>query len=411
MPASGSPTSSAGAWLSFKPAIVDLTVFPQTSTPFSVAAVSSRSIAQTVNIAIIDTKGVITPNVKISGGGLQYVASMSTNPDLVPGSYSGSFEVRVCYDANPLVCTQPVEGSPWQLPYKIRVLDPAEFSYASWEEVPITPSFRDKLFTSSMALSVYDGKPLLVLANGTTGVMETYISPDFGTKWSLQAIPGPTPLTSRFALSSDGAAVYLSGGSYPYRNHVWKFDGVAWQRQTASAEFPARERHLMAKVGTTLFMAGGSNGGVSPLRDLWTSTDEGITWSKRTDSLPAALGVVTCALNWRGSLLLIGDAVATSPDGVQWTVQSGYPVNFPKRSRYCAVLNDKLIIATNGQTLTELGRPVQSMSTTDLVNWHLEPNRSRISDIEVPNMVAVDGRLLMFAGQSTSELTLYRTVR
>jgi hypothetical protein len=71
-------------------------------------------------------------------------------------------------------------------------------------------------------------------------------------------------------LASDGIAVYLSGGqelmngNYAYRGHVWKFDGVALQRQAA---------------GATLFMAGGSNGGINAFRDLWASTDDGSTWS------------------------------------------------------------------------------------------------------------------------------------
>lgn len=413
-PPPSTSTNSAGSWLTFKPASVDLTVFPKTSTPFSVAAVSSRNIAQTVNVAVIDTKGVIAPNVKISNSWSQYVASMNTNPDLAPGTYTGNFEVRVCYDADPLVCAQPVEGSPWQLPYKIRVLGPADLSYTRWEEVQTTPGFLDKLYTHTLALSVHGGKPFTTFANGSTGVMETYLSPDLGSQWSQQAIPGPTPSTMHFALASDGVAVYLSAGlnfigNYAYQSHVWKFDGVAWQRQTPGAAFGGRERHVMAKVGATLFVAGGSNGGINAFRDVWASTDDGVTWSKRIDNLPAALGVVTCALNWRGSLLLIGDAVATSPDGVQWTVHSGYPATFPKGSTQCAVLDDKLIIVGNGQIME--GRTAQSMSTTDLVNWNLELSRSRLNEIEVPNLIAVDGRLLAFSGQSTTKLTLNRTVR
>ncbi|MBO9652217.1 MAG: hypothetical protein J7605_27230 [Variovorax sp.] len=412
MSATAATTNSAGSWLTFKPAAVDLTVFPKTSTPFSVVAVSSRTIAQPVNIAIIDTKGVVTSNVRISGAGLQYVASMNTNPDLAPGTHSGTFEVRVCYDANPLVCAQPAEGSPWQLPYKIRVLDPAELSYAGWEEVQTTPGFLDKLYTHNLALSVYDGKPLTAFANSSKGVLETYISPDLGGQWDLQAIPGPTPSTSHFALASDGASVYLSGGQelnglYAYRSHVWKFNGVAWQLKTSGAAFAGRQRHVMAKVGNTLFVAGGTNAGVTALRDVWASTDDGSTWSKRIDSLPAALGAVTCALNWRGSLLLIGDAVASSPDGVQWNVHGGYPATFPKRSTQCAVLGDKLIVEGNGQIVD--GRIAQSMSTTDLANWTPELSRSKLNEIEIPNMIAVDGRLLAFTGQSTTRLTLYRT--
>lgn len=153
-------------------------MFPNTPTPFGVIATSTKTFPQQINIGIIDTKGVITPNIKLSTiSALQYSASMTTNPDLAPGTYSGNFEVRLCYD-NPLTCSQPVEGSPWQLPYKIRVIDPAALSYAKWEAAQTAPGFLD-----NFALSYRDGKPIVVTAGFYTAVMESWMSSDIGSTW------------------------------------------------------------------------------------------------------------------------------------------------------------------------------------------------------------------------------------
>jgi hypothetical protein len=48
---------------------------------------------------------------------------LHSNPALGPGRYQGSIEYRACYDATD-VCAQPVEGSPWKLPYDLTVVEP-----------------------------------------------------------------------------------------------------------------------------------------------------------------------------------------------------------------------------------------------------------------------------------------------
>ncbi|MGJ7525629.1 hypothetical protein [Variovorax sp. GB1P17] len=402
----------AGAWLTFNPSPVELTLFPNTPQTFYVTATSTKVITVPVSVGIIDTKGVITTNVKISSSGQQYTATLNTNASLAAGTYTGNFEVRACYDTNPLTCAQPVEGSPWQLPYKITVIDPATLHYSAWEAAQTTPGFTD-----NFALSYRDGKPIVVSANFYDGNMDTWTSADIGSSWTkVPTTTALTPSTKSFALASDGVAVYLSGGQTVgtygkplggYKSHVWKFDGNDWQPQATAALFPGREAHVMAKVGTTLYVAGGRNG-AGAMRDVWKSTDDGINWTKAADALPAALGNPTCALNWQGSLLLVGDQVATSADGTNWTLASGFPANFPKGSTQCAVLNGRLFISPTSDAT--FGKPNQNaMSTTDLVNWQLE--RPRVgSSGDASGMAVIQGRLLVTTGQGTSQRTTYRTV-
>ena len=402
----GNGGSTSGSWLSFSPSTVDLSVFPNTSTPFAVTATSTRTIAEPINVAIIDSKGVITPNAKVTmASALSYVASMSTNPNLAPGTYTGNFEVRLCYDA-PLTCARPVEGSPWQLPYKIRVIDPASLSYRQWEAAQTTPGFLD-----NFALAERNGQPVVVTAGFYTQVMETWVTADVGNSWTKVATNSPTPLRRFFALAGDGNAVYMTGGQTitapagQFQNDVWKFDGTTWVKAAAGVPYPARDKHVMAKVGSTLFVVGGRNAANTLLRDVWASYDDGIQWVQVSAALPVAVGVPTCALNWQNTLLVIGEKVATSSDGANWTVHPGTPSTFPRYSTQCAVMNGKLFV--NSTDVTNISRDVAS--TADLVNWQIEPPLGFRSGY-APGMVAIGGRLVITTGQGSSQRTTFRTV-
>ncbi|MEO6281114.1 hypothetical protein [Roseateles sp.] len=421
---SGSTNNPAGAWLSFSPATVDMDVFSNMSTWFSVTATSAKTISDPINVAIIDSKGVITAKgtTVTAQSSLRYSASMNTDPALAPGVHTGSFEVRLCYDT-PLTCARPVDGSPWQLPYTIRVIDPAAQSYQSWEVAQTTPGFLD-----NFALSYQSGKPIVVTAGFYTHVMETWTSADIGSTWTKVTTPAaPAPLARSFALASDDTAVYLSGGqglptSGPatpngqYASGVWKFDCANWKLRTATAAYAGRENHVMVKVGASLFVAGGSNAG-GILRDLWRSNDDGATWSKVVDTLPAALGNPTCGLNWQGSLLLAGDAVATSPDGVNWTVHGGYPAGFPKGSVQCAVMGGRLFLVAPlfhtdfmAAGAGNDGMHGSTVSSADLRAWKAERAPGQNLNNSAPGMAAVSGRLVVSGGQGTSQRTVFRTV-
>ncbi|MFN9708522.1 MAG: S41 family peptidase [Burkholderiales bacterium] len=91
--------------------------------PWSTVVTFDRPFTGTVNVGVVDTSGVIAPSsVTVTPqGGASYKVSMNTAALLGAGNYSGNLQLRACQDsvAN---CTQPLPGSPWQLPYSLTVL-------------------------------------------------------------------------------------------------------------------------------------------------------------------------------------------------------------------------------------------------------------------------------------------------
>jgi hypothetical protein len=401
-------SGQAGSWLTFSPSPMELDVFLDTPTAFSITATSSKAIPGVFNIGIIDKQGVITTDVRISRfSQLGYLASMSTNRNLAIGLHTGSFEVRLCQD-NPLVCAQPLDGSPWQVPYRINVIDPATQGFQRWEVAQSSPGF-----LNDFALSQRAGAPYVVTAGFSTRVMETWTSADIGTSWTKVSTAHVPALIGGFALASDGNTIYLSGGqglatSGPrastgvYQQGVWKFDGNDWQQQPVATAFPARDQHVMAKVGTALYVAGGHVAS-GFLRDLWRSDDDGINWHQQTDALPVALGRVNCATAWQGSLLLVGSGgVATSADGLTWTMHAALPSRAPDSSIQCGVHNNRLFIISSN--LNDY-----SLSSADLANWQYELSPLFVQ-FPAPGFASISGRILVVNGQGSSQRNVYRSI-
>jgi hypothetical protein len=419
-----STSSSANSWLTFS-YTPNLVILPDDKKTLSITANSSKTFAQTINVGIIDTKGVISPNATISSSssGLTYYASVPINPSLSAGTYTGNLEVRFCYDSNPTVCNRPVDGSPWKLPYSFWVVDKNSMSFSGWEYK--TYNWWDY---KSGALPI--GNNVAIASRGSTLVavndgVDTWVSSDTGSSWNQLQVVGPSTSTKGFALAGDENSVYLSGGqmtsSGSYASQVWKFDGSRWVQKTPSASFPGREGHMMVKVGSNLFVVGGTNKS-GKLRDVWKSLDDGATWVKVLDTLPSSIGDVTCAVNWQNSLLIIGNGVMlTSQDGATWNTRQGFSDFISKfkldygalgSSRHCAVNNGRLFVANVGATA----------SSADLASWQpdaynvwLIHNDITTSDgtilkgFTAPGMVAVSGRLIVAHGLGTSQHGILRT--
>ena len=114
--------SPSGGWLTFSPSTVDLTAYQGEPVTFSVIANSSKTIAEKINIGVIDTAGLITPTVRIvANTKTQYTATFTSNPLLPLGVHNSLLQVRICLD-EPSVCKQPYTDSPWQVPIRIKVL-------------------------------------------------------------------------------------------------------------------------------------------------------------------------------------------------------------------------------------------------------------------------------------------------
>jgi len=91
------------------------------SLSLTIQATSSRTITEQLNVGVVVDGAVFTGGVDVQAlSDLQYSARLTVRDDLAVGLKQGNVEVRLCRDS-PLVCAQPYEGSPWQVPYQIDV--------------------------------------------------------------------------------------------------------------------------------------------------------------------------------------------------------------------------------------------------------------------------------------------------
>lgn len=119
---SGAPSPApAGFQLSFEPGTLNASFYEGEPTTVLVQTRASQPHSAPVQVAIIDSAGVLGTGVQITASStLVYDASLPLSSALKAGSYSGTLEVRVCEDL-PTTCSKPVSGSPWRLPYQIKV--------------------------------------------------------------------------------------------------------------------------------------------------------------------------------------------------------------------------------------------------------------------------------------------------
>ncbi|MBI3712705.1 MAG: PQQ-binding-like beta-propeller repeat protein [Burkholderiales bacterium] len=159
--------ASASQRLTVSPASVDLVGTEGDSLPIKITAKASADLPSTYNIAIID-RGTAT--YSSSNFGFQNKPNQEFSVDfmvkntLLPGSYSGQFEVRVCAD-DPNYCNKPLAGSPWQVPYKITLKSKAAGTTITVSSVPSVLDLtyyegEQKQFTISAESLVDSGKAM-----------------------------------------------------------------------------------------------------------------------------------------------------------------------------------------------------------------------------------------------------------
>ncbi|WP_082938696.1 PQQ-binding-like beta-propeller repeat protein [Mitsuaria sp. 7] len=118
----GSGGGNADAFqLSFQPTSLEATFYAGEAPLLTVTATASRTHAAPVQVAVIDSVGVLSGQAELTATSqLVYRVGLRLSNSLPAGTHSGSLEVRVCEDA-PTVCAKPVGASPWRLPYKFTV--------------------------------------------------------------------------------------------------------------------------------------------------------------------------------------------------------------------------------------------------------------------------------------------------
>lgn len=142
------PVTPGGAWLTLTPGTVTVSAFEGESTGFRVTGVSSRTFDKPFNMAIVDSKGVVTTDVTISAlSQLEYAVDLRTAPTLAAGSHTTYLQVRLCEDV-PTVCSKPLPGSPWYVPVTVNVASLAQAQQ------------RLTLMPAALDLVTYQGEPL-----------------------------------------------------------------------------------------------------------------------------------------------------------------------------------------------------------------------------------------------------------
>ena len=424
--ASAPASNLDGSWLTFSPtALAVVAPPPSVTAPSNVGmelsfyATLTRTFADPVNVAIIDLDGGTSDKVELSKlSATQYHAKLWSNVALSPGTHTGTLEVRICFD-DPLVCSKPLPGSPWHVPYTILVMDDGAYTIGTqWTKANRGVSF------DSAGLAVM-GSTLVALAFAPSAGLETWNSLDEGVTWTRVA-SGLAPRTRSFALAGDEQTLFLSGGQLvdsqnvplgTYPRQLWKFDGSAWTLVTDSAQFPGRAGHAMLLFQGELYIFGGNND-TGFLSDAWKSSDGGATWKQLPD-LPAGIYRTACASTWQKGFVLVSGAntpcptascqgsaaMWTSTDGISWQPQPGYSQLYHVVATSCTVLGDRLYVVGEGGA--DVGIAYFMVSSADLLTWQYEP--TPLGAPGSPGMPALDGSLFLSLGSGASDRTIVRT--
>ena len=116
------------SWLKLSPASVDLITFQGEATSFKITASAQQNFAGPINVAIVDSVGVLAAAAKVQQvSNTSYTATMITSAALSIGTHASNLELRLCEDS-PLKCAKPVSGSPWYVPLRVTVRSPGNLT-------------------------------------------------------------------------------------------------------------------------------------------------------------------------------------------------------------------------------------------------------------------------------------------
>ncbi len=165
----GGGGASNGFQLSFEPGTLNASFYEGEPTTALVQTRANQPHSAPVQVAIVDSAGILGNGVQITANStLAYDALLPLSSTLKAGSYSGTLEVRVCEDL-PTTCSKPVSGSPWRLPYQIKVQPQTSLK-------PLSP------VPGAAAWSGYLGD-----SSHSATVALTLSASDFSRRWRLEA--------------------------------------------------------------------------------------------------------------------------------------------------------------------------------------------------------------------------------
>lgn len=140
------------------------------------------------------------------------------------------------------------------------------------------------------------------------------------------------------------------GGDNRLLNDVWSSpDGINWTLETGHAEFSPRSGHTVAAFDNRLWVIGGSG-----TNDVWSSPD-GINWTLETEHAGFSprgyhgsavfdnrLWVIGGLSSDSPTTFSITDDVWSSPNGINWTLETGHAEFGPRYGLGVAVVDNRL---------------------------------------------------------------------
>lgn len=122
--APGGGGSVDNGWLNFSPSTLEAATMEGESVSLVVEAKSSKTISEPLNIRV-EAPAQFHPDIQLETlNATHYRATLRISPTAKAGTHSGNVKVYLCLDS-PTVCSRPYPGSPWLIPFQLKVVSTA----------------------------------------------------------------------------------------------------------------------------------------------------------------------------------------------------------------------------------------------------------------------------------------------
>jgi photosystem II stability/assembly factor-like uncharacterized protein len=217
---------------------------------------------------------------------------------------------------------------------------------------------------------------------------EVWQSEDNGTTWTQ--LPNDEGWSGRYYHSSvampDGSIVLMGGYSSGYSNEVWRStdNGTTWTQMTANAGWSGRYRHSsVAMPDGRIVLMGGTDANGDLQNDVWSSMDNGATWTLTTASAGwSARDLPNPVVMPDGSIVVVGgwDSVSARYNDVWRSMDLGATWTELPNAGWSARAWDTIVAMPDGSIVMMGGQ--DGADSSDFKNdvWRFQPAGSLIQN-------------------------------